>query len=82
MEIVQAGNDARKSKLWRQRLEELGDRVTDGLIEMGDLQAAARFVESQRGEADDEAVNNRLALLYLRIGNVDAAGRCISHAVS
>lgn len=80
MEIAKAMRDGRQQEasLWRQRLAELGDRVADGLVELGDLQAAARYVESQRGgEGKDEtAINNQLALLYLRMGQVNAARRC------
>ncbi|KAI9884448.1 MAG: hypothetical protein M1823_003773 [Watsoniomyces obsoletus] len=90
-------------EIWKDRLHDLGGRVADALIEMGDLQGAARYLESWRagmnmmmgkisddeGEDDGEGegevrmkqgrIQRRLALLYLRIGNVEAARECISN---
>lgn len=80
-------------ELWQQRLQDLGSRVADALVEMGDLQGAARHLESLKGGGDgkgnraskggsrdgqEERINTRLALLYLRIGRVDAARRCVA----
>ncbi len=83
----------KQKELWKQRLQELGSRVADGLVEMGDLQGAARHLESLKdggggqaalgekgaGRKEEEGrINTRLALLYLRIGRVDAARGCVA----
>ncbi len=80
-------------EIWKDRLDDLGGRVADALIEMGDLQGAARYLESWRAgmmigkvseDGDREAqkmkegkIKRRLTLLYLRIGKVEAARECI-----
>ena len=60
---------------WRARLEEIGIRVVNALIEMSDLDCARRMLESNI--ADDNTVSpaaaQRMALLYLKIGDVEKA---------
>ena len=84
-------NMYRLRRQWTERLDDLGGRLADALVEMGDLQGAARFLEDL-GQAVDAAgieakqkkavVNGRLALLYLRIGRVKAAKTCIAPSLS
>lgn len=59
--------------VWRRRLKDLGVRVGSALVEMGDLKAAARHLEGLR-EGGEEGV---LCLLYVRMGNLAAAKRCL-----
>ena len=72
--------------LWKARLQDLGVRVASALVEMGDLAAAARHLESLRktdekarsGEDEgfdqqDAKIRYMLCLLYIRIGNFAAA---------
>lgn len=72
--------------LWKARLQDLGIRVASALVEMGDLAAAARHLESLRKvdegarkgeggglEQQDVKVRYMLCLLYIRIGNFAAA---------
>lgn len=68
-----------KRVMWQQRLEDLGVRVVNALAEMGDLAGAARHLESlQTKQNDSDSIHlSRLALLYLRLGDVTAARRCI-----
>lgn len=60
-------------EVWRRRLKDLGVRVGSALVEMGDLKAAARHLEGLR-EGGEEGV---LCLLYVRMGNLAAAKRCL-----
>lgn len=70
-------------EVWRERLSELGISVAGELVEMGELEAAARHLESL-GDGEDataeprEMIQTRKALLWLRLGDVEAAGRFIS----
>jgi len=60
-------------------LKDLGVRVGNALVETGDLAAAIRHFESLRRRDDrgDELLKSRIALLYLRLGEVAAARRYI-----
>ncbi|KAI9771675.1 MAG: hypothetical protein M1840_001891 [Geoglossum simile] len=62
-------------EVWRGRLRDLGVRVGNALVEMGDLEGAGRHLEGLREalEADEEGYREKLALLHLRIGNLPAA---------
>ena len=61
-------------KIWKERLADLGIRSVNALVEMGDLDAAKRSLESLRSsEPDTDVTKLRKALLYLRIGDVDSA---------
>lgn len=67
--------------LWRGRLRDLGVRVACSLVEMGDLAAAGRHLQSlisaDKGMGDDRLLRGRLGLLYLKIGNLAAAKQYI-----
>ena len=66
-----------EKRLWKQRLQDLGVRVGNAMIEMGDLSAAKRHLQSLKtGESDaDGDLDARLALLCLKLGDVKAAER-------
>ena len=70
-----------EKSMWKLRLEDLGTRVANALVEMDDLAGAGRHLESLTLDAGDEKerqlLKGRTALLYLRIGNVAAAKRYI-----
>ncbi|KAI9794977.1 MAG: hypothetical protein M1835_006201 [Candelina submexicana] len=71
--------EGEQRKVWEERLLDLGLRVGNALVEMGDLDSAAGHLESLRAgvtKEEDEKMKARLALLYLRIGDVAAARRC------
>lgn len=69
--------DREERAMWTGRLQDLGIRVGNALVEMGDLEGAARHLKtlqvSSGAEGEDTITSARLALLYLRIGDVDAA---------
>ena len=65
---------------WKQRLKALALSVASALVEMGDAEAAVRHLESLRPRnGKDEVLEGRLALLYINLGNVDAARQCLSN---
>lgn len=69
--------DGEERLMWTARLQDLGIRVGNALVEMGDLEGAARHLKTLRiptgEEEEDRTTSARLALLYLRLGDVDAA---------
>ncbi|CZR61828.1 uncharacterized protein PAC_11725 [Phialocephala subalpina] len=67
-------------KMWETRLEELGIRVAGALIEMEDLEGATRFLATFKPSSDEkrQELEVRKALLWLCLGDVEAARKCIS----
>ncbi|KAL5050066.1 hypothetical protein BDW71DRAFT_142355 [Aspergillus fruticulosus] len=73
-EILRPDNDPAEREIWKQRLTDLGIRAVNALIEMGDLNAAKRSLESLRKTASVNAATRlRAMLLLLAIGDIDAA---------
>lgn len=68
--------------LWKYRLEDLGVRVVNTLIEMGDLDTAQRSLANMKitSEATDGWIS-RIILLQLRIGDLEAA-KSLSRSLS
>lgn len=84
VEARKAATDGERN-LWRERLKDLGVRVGNALIEMGDLAAARRHLETLRSGTDkegDSILDSRLALLCLQLGDVGAAGQYTNAATS
>lgn len=59
--------------LWKERLADLGIRVVNTLIEMGDLDAARRTLASMNAPQDNGSEITRMVLLHLKTGDVKAA---------
>lgn len=77
-EILRPGVAQSEKAVWKERLADLGTRSVNALIEMGDLDAARRSLDSLTAESDGVQSNQiRKALLALRIGDVDAARRIV-----
>lgn len=75
-EIMKAETSEATRTLWRERLADLGIRSVNALIEMGDLDAAKRSLEGLRvSEPESDVTKLRKALLFLRIGDLEAACR-------
>ena len=72
-EAKDAGNEAETS-LWSSRLSDLGLRVADTLVEMGELETATRHLDSLPNSDSDELAY-RKALLRLRVGDIAGARR-------
>jgi tetratricopeptide (TPR) repeat protein len=73
-------------KLWEERLAELGIRVASALIEMEDLEGATRFLSTLKPSSSATPDANlklemQKSLLWLCLGDVDAARACLSGAV-
>lgn len=64
-------------RIWEERLHDLGIRVASALVEMEDLEGAARFLKTLQ-PFPTSRLETQKALLYLCLGDVDAARLCIS----
>lgn len=62
-------------EVWRARLEEIGIRVVNALIEMSDMDCARRTLEANIGTNTTVSTENaqRIALLYLKVGDIKKA---------
>lgn len=74
-----AGEDVdREIELWEGRLADLGIRVASALIEMEDLVGAGMHLKSLKvSEKGDEELRAKKALLWLCLGDIDAARGCL-----
>lgn len=67
--------------VWKERLGDLGLRVGNALVEMGDVSGAIRHLKSlctdKKTTENNEVWISRLALLYMRLGALTAANSCI-----
>jgi tetratricopeptide (TPR) repeat protein len=67
-----------EQKMWEERLRDLGIRVASALVEMEDLESAARHLSTLPETADnDGGLALQKALLWLKIGDLEAAQHCI-----
>jgi hypothetical protein len=85
LEAKNAAHDENRAetRLWKARLHELGVLVANSLVEMGDLETAARHLKSLKLDRDlGVDALQKLALMesltFLKIGDMDAAARCIN----
>ncbi|KAI1342557.1 hypothetical protein F5Y15DRAFT_308915 [Xylariaceae sp. FL0016] len=82
-EVSKAGkeHDHSSAELWKRRLNELGIKVAGALIEMDDIAGAADHLASlsDKGPRDERLAMSR-ALLWLHLGDVEAARRCVRDA--
>lgn len=79
-EITKASMEQEERLVWKERLEDLGLRVGNTLVETGDVSGAIRHFKSLRTSKtarNVEILTGRLALLYMRLGDVAAAKDCI-----
>lgn len=73
---ARAAHDHSASEVWKDRLVDLGVRVAGALIEMDDLAGAAQHLAGLRDRGDG-SLEMMKALLWLHLGDVDAARRCV-----
>ncbi|EME88621.1 uncharacterized protein MYCFIDRAFT_35112, partial [Pseudocercospora fijiensis CIRAD86] len=77
LKSAQAAENESETALWSDRLQDLGLRVCDALVEMGELETATRHLDTLVNvEADELAY--RKALLRMRVGDVEGAKRSAS----
>lgn len=68
-------------KMWEERLSDLGIRVASALVEMEDLEGATHHLRKLSSSASPSSMQHldlQRAILWLRIGNIEAARRCVS----
>lgn len=70
--------NTRELNLWSGRLRDLGLRVVDTLVEMGELETATRHLDTLI-DAEADELGYRKALLRLRVGDVAGAQRSIDN---
>ncbi|KAF1959657.1 hypothetical protein CC80DRAFT_489765 [Byssothecium circinans] len=75
--ILKADSDDDK-KLWRGRLRDCGIRVANVLVEMGDLEGAGRHLSTLPKDAESHEILIMETLVWLRVGDIQAAKRCLS----
>ncbi|KAH3973292.1 hypothetical protein HBI26_105060 [Parastagonospora nodorum] len=82
--IVKASTSEDEKKTWRARLRDCGIRVANVLVEMGDLEGAGRHLSTlSTDEGDvDKDIAIMETLVWLRVGDIAAARRCLSSATS
>lgn len=69
---ARADGDEAAVKAWSARLSDLGLRVADTLVEIGELETAARHLDTL-ASADSDVINLRKALLNIRMGDLASA---------
>ncbi|KAF2678478.1 hypothetical protein K458DRAFT_316961 [Lentithecium fluviatile CBS 122367] len=77
--LVKTGSDDGKP-LWRTRLRDCGIRVANVLVEMGDLESAGRHLSTLSEAADSRELLIMETLVWLRVGDMQAARRCLASA--
>lgn len=80
--LVASDKEAKENKakiiLWERRLSELGLRIASALIEMEDFEGATRFLSTFQPSASTPSLKYQQALIWLHLGNVEAAQSCAS----
>ncbi|KAF9871378.1 hypothetical protein CkaCkLH20_11025 [Colletotrichum karsti] len=71
-----ARHDNSTRELWKARLHDLGIDVAGALIEMDDLSGAAHHLSTLKDRGDGKMALSR-ALMWLHLGDADAARRCV-----
>ncbi|WYZ42644.1 hypothetical protein EsH8_VI_000343 [Colletotrichum jinshuiense] len=71
-----ARHDNTARELWKSRLQDLGINVAGALIEMDDLSGAAHHLSTLKDRGDGKMALSR-ALMWLHLGDADAARRCM-----
>lgn len=71
-----ASHDNSAREVWKDRLVDLGMKVAGALVEMDDLAGAAGHLAGMRDRADGKLAMAK-ALLWLHLGDTDAAKRCV-----
>jgi tetratricopeptide (TPR) repeat protein len=77
--LLKANSDDEKT-LWRTRLRDCGIRVANVLVEMGELESAGRHLRTLSEAADSRELLIMETLVWLRVGDMKSARRCLSSA--
>lgn len=76
--LARVRSEGGQVQIWTSRLADLGVRVASTLLEMGDPLGAACHLETLR-DAGDGKVALAQALVWLQIGDQEAATRCVQN---
>lgn len=76
--IRETNVDDVESQAWGQRLSDLGLRVSDALVEMGELETANRHLDTL-ADVDEDEIAYRKALLRVRVGDISGAQACVKN---
>ncbi|KAI4958944.1 hypothetical protein J4E86_002664 [Alternaria arbusti] len=80
--ILKAGSDEDKA-IWRSRLRDCGIRVANVLVEMGDFEGAGRHLATLAADGDQtREISLMETLVWLRVGDMASARRCLARASS
>ncbi|KAI4943420.1 hypothetical protein J4E91_009329 [Alternaria rosae] len=80
--ILKAMSDEDKA-VWRSRLRDCGIRVANVLVEMGDFEGAGRHLATLAAEGDQtREISLMETLVWLRVGDMASARRCLARASS
>ncbi|KAK0513409.1 hypothetical protein JMJ35_004395 [Cladonia borealis] len=74
--LIKTSTNPEETELWKTRLKDLGIYVANALIEIGDLPAAARHLETLTPRSP--TLLSRLALTYIALGDLSAAQHTLS----
>jgi tetratricopeptide (TPR) repeat protein len=75
--ILKATTDDEKT-LWRSRLRDCGLRVANILVEMGDIEGAGQHLGTLPKGPESQDILVMETLIWLRVGDIEAAKRCLS----
>jgi tetratricopeptide (TPR) repeat protein len=81
-ESIIKASSADEKTLWRSRLRDCGIRVANVLVEMGDLDGAGRQLGTLAAEEGEQTREISLmeTLVWLRVGDMPSARRCLARA--
>ena len=74
--VSKAGHDNSARELWKSRLQDLGIKVAGALVEMDDISGAANHLATLKDRSSDGTLALAKSLLWLQLGDVDAARAC------
>jgi Flp pilus assembly protein TadD len=78
--ILKASSDE-ENMVWRLRLKDCGIRVANVLVEMGDLDGAGRHLGTlASGGEQNRQISLMETLVWLRVGDMASARRCLARA--
>lgn len=69
---ARSDGDEAAMRVWSERLKDLGLKVADTLVEIGEFETAARHLDTLVN-VDEDVINSRKALLSIRIGDLASA---------
>lgn len=69
---ARSDGDEASMRVWSERLKDVGLKVADTLVEIGEFETAARHLDTL-ANVDEDVINSRKALLSIRVGDLASA---------